>query len=57
MLVHAFMDTSDGFTLDEMAFRLTVNRRTAERMRDIITSHFDLEEVAYDRRKNIGGSY
>jgi len=50
-LVHALSDTTDGLTLDEMAERLDVNRRTAERMRDIIARHFDLDEIADDRRK------
>lgn len=50
-LVHALSETTDGLTLDEMAERLGVNRRTAERMRDIIARHFDLDEVADDRRK------
>lgn len=42
-LVHALSETTEGLTLDEMAERLGVNRRTAERMRDIIARHFDLE--------------
>lgn len=50
-LVHALSETTEGLTLDEMAERLGVNRRTAERMRDIIARHFDLDEVADDRRK------
>lgn len=50
-LVHALSETTDGLTLDEMAERLGVNRRTAERMRDIIANHFDLDEIADDRRK------
>lgn len=50
-LVHALSETTEGLTLDEMAERLGVNRRTAERMRDIIASHFDLDEIADDRRK------
>ena len=50
-LVHALSETTDGLTLDEMAERLGVNRRTAERMRDIISRHFDLDEVVDDRRK------
>lgn len=50
-LVHALSETSEGLTLDEMADRLDVNRRTAERMRDIIARHFDLDEVTDDRRK------
>ncbi len=50
-LVHALSDTTEGLTLDDMAERLDVNRRTAERMRDIIARHFDLDEIADDRRK------
>ena len=50
-LVHALSETTEGLTLDDMADRLGVNRRTAERMRDIIARHFDLEEFADDRRK------
>jgi len=50
-LVHALSETTDGLTLDGMAERLGVNRRTAERMRDIIANHFDLDEIADDRRK------
>ncbi|WCT74193.1 hypothetical protein PQ455_02880 [Sphingomonas naphthae] len=50
-LVHALSETTEGLTLDEMAERLGVNRRTAERMRDIIARHFDLDEIADDRRK------
>ena len=50
-LVHALSDTTEGLTLDEMAGRLDVNRRTAERMRDVIARHFDLDEIADDRRK------
>lgn len=33
-LVHALSESIEGMTLDEMAERLDVNRRTAERMRD-----------------------
>ncbi|WP_394269544.1 helix-turn-helix transcriptional regulator [Qipengyuania sp.] len=50
-LVHALSETTEGLTLDEMAERLGVTRRTAERMRDIIARHFDLDELADDRRK------
>ena len=50
-LVHALSETVEGLTLDEMAERLDVNRRTAERMRNVIARHFDLEEIADDRRK------
>ena len=48
-LVNALHDTSDGLTLDEMA--IGADRRTAERLRDVIRLHFDLEELPDDRRK------
>lgn len=50
-LIHALSDSSEGLTLDDMARCLEVNRRTAERMRDIVARHFDLEEIVDDRRK------
>lgn len=50
-LVHALSATTEGLTLDEMAEGLGVNRRTTERMRDIVVRHFDLDEVAEGRRK------
>jgi proteasome accessory factor B len=50
-LVHALADTPSGLTLDDMARLIGVDRRTAERMRDVIALHFDLEEIAEDRRK------
>lgn len=57
-LVNALHDTSDGLTLDEMAEAIEADRRTAERLRDVIRLHFDLEEIADDRRKRfrIAGS-
>lgn len=51
VLVHALSESNEGLTLDEMADRVGVNRRTAERMRDIVALHFDLEEFPEDRRK------
>ena len=50
-LVNALHDTSDGLTLDEMAEVIGADRRTAERLGDVIRLHFDLEEVIDDRRK------
>ena len=50
-LVHALADSMEGLTLDEMADRLGVTRRTAERMLDVIARHFDLEEQSDDRHK------
>ncbi|MET1755537.1 WYL domain-containing transcriptional regulator [Novosphingobium sp. RD2P27] len=51
MLVSELTRTSEGLTLDEMAERVDVSRRTVERMRDIILLHFDLEEVQDERQK------
>lgn len=42
-LVHLLAETGEGLTLDEMAAELDVNRRTAERLRDVIRETFDLE--------------
>ena len=50
-LVSALNNTSDGLTLDEMASVIGADRRTSERLRDVIRLHFDLEEVIDDRRK------
>lgn len=50
-LVHLLADESDGLTLDDMADRLGVNRRTAERLRDLVSVHFDLDDRIEDRRK------
>ena len=50
-LVHALVDQSEGMTLDEMAHHAGVNRRTAERMRDVIMMHFDLEPISEGRTK------
>lgn len=50
-LVHLLSDTGDGLTLDEMASELEVNRRTAERLRDVIDEAFGLETIQEDRRK------
>ncbi|PZU16923.1 MAG: hypothetical protein DI591_05340 [Citromicrobium sp.] len=50
-LVHLLAETGEGLTLDEMAAELDVNRRTAERLRDVIRETFDLEDVVDDRRK------
>ena len=50
-LVHLLSDAGDGLTLDDMARELGVNRRTAERLRDLVSLHFDLEEWTDDRRK------
>ena len=50
-LVKALTESAEGLTLDEMAQEIGADRRTAERLRDIILVHFDLEETADDRRK------
>lgn len=50
-LVHLLADTTEGLTLDEMADELAVNRRTAERMRDVIDGEFELEILTDERRK------
>ncbi len=50
-MVHALTESIEGLTLDEMASLLDVNRRTVERMRDVILLHFDLEEIIDGRAK------
>ncbi|KHL24584.1 hypothetical protein PK98_11415 [Croceibacterium mercuriale] len=50
-LVGALNDTAEGLTLDEMAEAIGSDRRTAERLRDVIRLHFELEEELVDRRK------
>lgn len=50
-LVRALADSVDGLTLDDMADILEKGRRTAERTRNIIALHFDLEEIEDDRKK------
>lgn len=50
-LVNALGDSSEGLTLDEMAEVIGADRRTAERLRDVIAVHFDLDESIDDRRK------
>ena len=50
-LVHELTQSIEGLTLDEMASSLGVNRRTVERMRDVILMHFDLDEVFDGRTK------
>ena len=42
-LVLRLSETSEGLTLDEMAETLGQGRRSAERARDVILLHFDLE--------------
>lgn len=50
-LIHMLCESVEGLTLDEMAERLEVNRRTAERLRDVIALHFDLDEETDGRIK------
>lgn len=50
-LVHALTESIEGLTLGEMAALLEVNRRTVERMRNVILMHFDLDEVIEGRVK------
>ena len=50
-LVHALTQSIEGLTLDEMAAEIAVNRRTVERMRDVILMHFDLDETIDGRTK------
>ena len=50
-LVKALGESAEGLTLDEMAAVIGANRRTAERLRDLILVHFDLEESVDDRHK------
>lgn len=50
-LVQRLAETNDGLTLDEMAEVLGQGRRSAERARDIIGLHFDLDERSEGGRK------
>ncbi|VVT00483.1 helix-turn-helix transcriptional regulator [Erythrobacter sp. EC-HK427] len=50
-LVRALADSVEGLTLDEMAEVLGQQRRSAERTRDTIALHFDLDEIEDGRRK------
>jgi proteasome accessory factor B len=51
MMIHALAESAEGLTLDELAARLCVGRRTVERMRDLVGLHFDLAETLDDRQK------
>lgn len=50
-MLHLLCESAEGMTLDELAAALEVNRRTVERLRDVIMLHFDLDEVADGRTK------
>lgn len=51
LLVKALSESTYGLTLDDMAETIGANRRTAERLRDLILVHFDLEGSVDDRHK------
>ncbi|WP_082697498.1 helix-turn-helix transcriptional regulator [Novosphingobium fuchskuhlense] len=51
-LAHALVEHNEGLSLNEMAALLRVNRRTAERMRDVIAAHFDLEVLQDGRNRS-----
>ncbi len=50
-LVRMLTESIEGLSLDDMAERIGVNRRTAERMRNVILIHFDLDETLDGRIK------
>ncbi len=50
-MLHLLCESVEGMTLDELAAALEVNRRTVERLRDVILLHFDLDEVVDGRIK------
>ena len=50
-LVDLLASEVEGLTLDEMAHEMGCDRRTAERMRDVIDDHFGLDVVMDDRKK------
>jgi proteasome accessory factor B len=50
-LVQSLSESTDGLTLDEMAEVLGQGRRSAERARDIIALHFDIDEISEGLRK------
>lgn len=50
-LLKALGESTEGLTLDQMAEVIGANRRTAERLRDLILVHFDLDERLDDRQK------
>lgn len=51
VLVHALAQNIEGLTLEDMATLMGVNRRTAERMRNTVMMHFDLEPLQDGRSK------
>jgi len=50
-LVQGLSESTDGLTLDDMAEVLGQGRRSAERARDVIALHFDLDEISDGSRK------
>ena len=50
-LVQNLSESTDGLTLDDMAEVLGQGRRSAERTRDVIALHFDLDELLDGPRK------
>ncbi|MCW1385079.1 transcriptional regulator [Novosphingobium sp. KCTC 2891] len=50
-MLHLLCESTEGLTLDELAEALEVNRRTVERLRDVVMLHFDLDEVQDGRIK------
>ena len=50
-LVRSLSESVEGLTLDEMAEELGQGRRSAERARDLVALHFDLDEVSNGPRK------
>lgn len=51
-LVQSLSESTDGLTLDDMAQVLEQGRRSAERARDIIALHFDVDEIPDGPRKS-----
>ncbi len=49
--MHLLNEMSEGLTLDDLAQALNVDRRTAERLRDVVREHFDLDEWQEERLK------
>lgn len=50
-LVNELANSAEGLSLDDIADELGQGRRTAERMRNIISLYFDLEELVDGRKK------
>lgn len=50
-LVRSLSESTDGLTLDDMAEVLGQGRRSAERTRNVIALHFDLDEITDGTRK------